>query len=419
MDSFFEPNADPLSFLELESPSSSTFQPPVDLGKRSSVAVALSGHWSGSTDSTLPLSTPSPPAIDFSPTNEIFPPYSFLFYGDNSYSTSNCHEYYPFEPEADEFLKGYDDAYHGNSFGQPLVNTLPAELGRDLLSPKCDRQSSCTQTISPKQLIAPLPTPELSTAREEASCAIPPSPPPSPSPVLRPPPLSSSDPVASTVCSDSLEPIPVVSPTPSVARRSKRKEYSTLLDDDADMDEDEYRCADDSADSDYRPEHPSPAKSSVVDRRRNTARLSNKKAKAKFATQQARQKTPKKPTPSPSKRRRGSRPTTPPPSPSRSPSPEPDSSAHTKFTCHVIWSTGEPCTQSFQRPADLIRHLTSVHNERQIRCEKCHGTYSRSDALERHIKKGCVGRARKRRRRNYELNTERSSRMRLDEDDEE
>ena len=76
--------------------------------------------------------------------------------------------------------------------------------------------------------------------------------------------------------------------------------------------------------------------------------------------------------------------------------------------CNLINpSTGEPCNKQFSRPYDLIRHQDTIHASMKkiFRCVICEGrlnggpgngkekTFSRGDALSRHIKikHGLVG----------------------------
>ena len=61
------------------------------------------------------------------------------------------------------------------------------------------------------------------------------------------------------------------------------------------------------------------------------------------------------------------------------------------------------CRCGFSRAADKKRHIESFHRVQEVPCDTCGGTFSRRDALNRHLKKGCTGKSRKRRLRTWEV----------------
>lgn len=67
------------------------------------------------------------------------------------------------------------------------------------------------------------------------------------------------------------------------------------------------------------------------------------------------------------------------------------------------------CDRGFSRSADKDRHLETYHKLQGLPCTICKGTFSRADALRRHLLKGCSGKARKRRSRAWELAAQRNA----------
>ncbi|KLO13553.1 hypothetical protein SCHPADRAFT_360083 [Schizopora paradoxa] len=67
------------------------------------------------------------------------------------------------------------------------------------------------------------------------------------------------------------------------------------------------------------------------------------------------------------------------------------------------------CNRGFSRAADKERHMDTYHKLQGIPCHICKGTFSRADALRRHLLKGCSGKARKRRSRAWELAAQRAA----------
>jgi len=53
--------------------------------------------------------------------------------------------------------------------------------------------------------------------------------------------------------------------------------------------------------------------------------------------------------------------------------------------------------------------METYHKLQGLPCHICKGTFSRADALRRHLLKGCSGKARKRRSRAWELAAQRAA----------
>lgn len=58
------------------------------------------------------------------------------------------------------------------------------------------------------------------------------------------------------------------------------------------------------------------------------------------------------------------------------------------FVCEEVRG-GERCGQVFRRQWDLDRHIRSIHERRLPACPRCGKTYSRVDALQRHLEETC------------------------------